>query len=139
MTTKKLDYAYSIRNNSGLFNLDWNEASEEVSVSYKEISKALHTFHGLNSYPEYFPKSLRVLVKSFYGASDEEVIFCGGSDQGIELVIKAFHRLASATYTMKFSYRHFEIFSSFFEKPVKKYSTENFFTLSNTSGIILYC
>jgi histidinol-phosphate/aromatic aminotransferase/cobyric acid decarboxylase-like protein len=129
-------YKYSARCGAGLINLDWNEASEEVALSSKEMAEAILSMGSLHTYPEYFPASLRAATEEFYGISEEQILFCGGSDQAIELVLKAFSAKADSTHVMIHSYKHFEVFSHIFETSVKHYTADRLFEISDAEGII---
>lgn len=129
-------YKYSARCAAGLINLDWNEASEEVAVSSKEMAEAILSMKSLHTYPEYFPSSLRAATEEFYGVSEAQTLFCGGSDQAIELVLKTFSAKADNTHVMTHSYKHFEVFSHIFETSVKHYTADRLFEISDAEGII---
>jgi histidinol-phosphate/aromatic aminotransferase/cobyric acid decarboxylase-like protein len=129
-------YKYSVRCAEGLINLDWNEASEEVALTSDEIAEAIISQAALNIYPEYFPTSLRAQVEGFYGVPTAQTLFCGGSDQAIELVLKAFSSKADSSHVMNHSYKHFEVFSHIFETQVRHYSTAEFFEIVDAKGII---
>ncbi len=100
------------------------------------MAQAISGLGTLNTYPEYFPVGLQKATEDFYGIPANQTIFVGGSDQAVELVLKAFSRKVDASHVMRRSYKHFEVFSQIHDTPVKHYSAAEFFELSDQQGII---
>ena len=81
------DYAgYASARRDGARGSVWLNANESPSPSPADPGQALHR------YPEPQPRALRERMASLYGVAPEQLLVTRGSDEGIDLLVRAFCR-----------------------------------------------
>ena len=81
------DFAgYSSARRTGLRGSVWLNANESPDASLAD------TGLGLNRYPDPQPRALRDRMASIYGVAPEQLMVTRGSDEGIDLLVRAFCR-----------------------------------------------
>lgn len=76
------------RASKGYFLLDFNEMTIETSPMVKQALKEFIDSGRLQVYPEY--GNLQEIIAVYVGCNPEEILVTNGSDQGIDVVIRAF-------------------------------------------------